>query len=118
METEKTNYRELARRVGDIILCNNITQIDENLFDRIENGSFEYCPIHENVEECNDNCEHECKEIYQYYLITDSGADYLKRNTEEIILYSEKLELYVWGITHFGTPWEGVDVVLQEKNNK
>lgn len=41
---------------------------------------------------------------YNYF----SGADYLKRNTNELVFYSEKMNLYFWGITHFGTSWDGV----------
>lgn len=108
---KEISYEELAKRVGDMILCNEITNVDENIFDNIENGEFEYCFVHNKKEECDDNpekCEFESKEIYQYYIINKSGADYLKRVSNEIILYSELLDVYVWGITHFGTPWSGV----------
>ena len=110
MKTEKISYYELARRVGEMILCNNISQVDENLYDNLENGG-------EQPEDWNEkeDGEYEMPEIYQFYLIDKSGADYLKRNTNEIIYYSELLDLWVWGITHFGTSWDGVFTELKNK---
>lgn len=110
-KTESISYMELARRVGDMVLCNEITTVDENIYDDIKNGNIDYCIKHETREECekdNDNCEFECIEIYQTYIINKSGADYLIRNTNEIVLYSDLLNVYVWGITHYGTGWDGV----------
>lgn len=112
IKTEKISYKELARRVGDCVLNNTIHSAtgEDYEFD-LFSGEDSYCYKHEDKEECakdNDACEHESKEIYQEYIITQSGAEYLQRNTNEIIYYCELLDLYLWGITHFGTPWDGV----------
>jgi hypothetical protein len=115
-KTENVSYSELARRVGDCILCNEIVREDENLFDNLENGEFEACEC--GVSGCDiwGEAEHEKtqKEIYQYYIITKGGADYLKRNTDEIVFYSDFLDVYVWGITHFGTGWDCVFTNIKE----
>ena len=47
-------------------------------------------------------------DIYQWFIISRSGADFLMRRTEEIVYYSPSLEMYVWAIDDFGTPWEAV----------
>lgn len=47
-------------------------------------------------------------DIYQWFIISRSGADFLMRRTEEIVYYSPALEMYVWAIDDFGTPWEAV----------
>lgn len=47
-------------------------------------------------------------DIYQKFIITRTGADYLLRRTDEIVYYSPSLEMYIWAIDDFGTPWEGV----------
>ena len=47
-------------------------------------------------------------DIFQYYIISAQGAEILQRETEEIVFYNEELDLYVWGITHFGTAWDYV----------
>ena len=56
-------------------------------------------------------------EIYQYYIISDNGADLLKRYTDEIIYYIPVLDVYVWGITHYGTSWDYVltDIKITEE---
>ena len=47
-------------------------------------------------------------EIYQYYIISDSGANILQKYTNEIIFYNDVLNIYVWGICHLGTAWDYV----------
>lgn len=46
-------------------------------------------------------------EIYQYYIVSDNGAEILKE-INEIVFYNEALDMYVWGVTHFGTSWSYV----------
>ena len=36
------------------------------------------------------------------------GADILKRETNEIVLYNAELDMYVWCVTHCGTSWDYV----------
>ena len=47
-------------------------------------------------------------EIFQYYIISDNGAEILKNWTNEILFYNEELDMYVWGVTHYGTSWSYV----------
>ena len=91
-QTVRCNYSQIFYPNSGLILCNNIPQVDECLFDNIENGSFwEYC------------------DIFQWYIIDNSTAERLKRSTKELIFYSEKLDVYVLGVTHYGTAWDYVD---------
>lgn len=46
-------------------------------------------------------------EIYQYYIVSDNGAEILKE-INEIVFYNEELDMYVWGVTHYGTAWSYV----------
>ena len=46
-------------------------------------------------------------EIYQYYIVSDNGAEILKE-INEIVFYNDALDMYVWGVTHFGTSWSYV----------
>lgn len=113
-KTEKVSYSELARRVGDCILNNEIQSITQakgeyewDLF----NGEDSYCYKHEDKEECQKNdheCDYENTDVYQTYIITESGAEYLQRVSNEIVYYCEPLDIYLWGITHFGTGWDCV----------
>jgi len=99
-------YKELAKRVGDMVLCNEIATFGDYLI--LENGS-------EIENENKDDVTY--KDIYQYYIITEGGADYLKEYTDEIVYYHEKLDLYVWGITHFGTSWDYVNTDIKDNHD-
>jgi hypothetical protein len=48
------------------------------------------------------------REIFQYFIIDDNGADILKDYTNEIVLYNNELGMYLWGVTHYGTSWDYV----------
>lgn len=47
-------------------------------------------------------------DVYQTFIISESDAERLSRYTNEIVYYNEQLDLYLLGVTHFGTPWNGV----------
>lgn len=47
-------------------------------------------------------------EIFQYFIISDNGAEILKNLTNEIVFYNESLDMYIWGVTHYGTSWSYV----------
>jgi hypothetical protein len=69
------------------------------------NGQIEI--IEEQIEELERE-QDEQPEIYQYYIISDNGADFLKRYTNEIVYYLDALNIYIWGVTHWGTSWDYV----------
>ena len=46
-------------------------------------------------------------EIYQYYIVDSNGARILSE-CDEIVFYNEELDMYVWGVTHWGTSWDYV----------
>lgn len=104
-------YSQLFFPNGSLLLCNDIVKVDYDLYDNLENGElWHYYDAEGNeVEEDDDYESEEAVDIYQYYLIDDQTAKDLMRHTDEIILYSEMLDLYVLGVTHFGTMWCGVD---------
>lgn len=62
------------------------------------------------LEEKRDDLEDEngtCDEISQYFIVDDRGADLLKE-INEIVFYNDELDMYVWGVTHWGTSWDYV----------
>lgn len=122
MENETITYTELARRVGNIFLFNKAPELDpEFWYEGLENGNKDQpCHVHdpcnEDVREASeDACEFEEQEVYQWFLVSPMGADYLKRRTEELVFYSEVLDEYIWGVTHLGTSWDGVELTLVDK---
>lgn len=48
-----------------------------------------------------------CPDVYQWYIVSDSGADILQ-NANEIVYYNDALDMYLWGVTHYGTSWDYV----------
>ena len=57
-------------------------------------------------------------EIYQYFIISEQGYEILSQYTNEIIFYNEELDMYVWGVTHYGTSWDYVltDIKIEKTN--
>lgn len=89
------DYRTLSKIVGDSVMNNNIYEYAGYENWMLESGSEE-------------DDEGNYLEVYQYYIITDSGARFLADYTDEIVYYHEDLDIYLWGITHFGTSWDYV----------
>ena len=52
-------------------------------------------------------------DIYQYYIISEADAERLAENTNEIIYYNDDLDIYLLGVSHFGTLWSIVDTDLK-----
>lgn len=46
-------------------------------------------------------------EIFQYYIVSNSGAELLQE-AGEIVFYNYDLDMYLWGVTHYGTSWDYV----------
>ena len=46
-------------------------------------------------------------EVYQWYIVDYNGATILK-DIDEIVYYNEDLNMYLWGVTHYGTGWDYV----------
>ena len=62
--------------------------------------------IQEQIEELEEEQERSYnQEIFQYYIVSDQGAEMIKQYTDDPLFYNETLDMYVWGITHFGTSW-------------
>lgn len=74
--------------------------------------------IQDQIEELDEEQERSYnQEIFQYYIVSDQGAEMIKQYTEDPLFYNETLDMYVWGITHYGTAWSYVltDVKLNCK---
>jgi hypothetical protein len=107
------DYRTLAKAFEGV-LCNDITR----LFYSEINGEY-------NEPELVNGCDYdeesdEYTEIYQYYIIDNNGAEILKDLTNEIVYYLPCLDIYIWGVTHYGTSWDyvltDIKIELDEEN--
>lgn len=78
----------------DAVMNNNII----DMFDgwQLVNGS--------DYDEEND----EYTEVFQWFIVSDNGARMIQDYTDEILYYHEELDIYLWGVTHYGTGWDYV----------
>lgn len=57
-------------------------------------------------------------EVFQWYIVDDNGADILQE-ADEIVYYNEELDMYLWGVTHWGTSWDYVltNIKIEKEEN-
>lgn len=46
-------------------------------------------------------------DVYQFYIVSDPAVKILEENNE-LVWYCEELDLYIWGVCHWGTAWDYV----------
>lgn len=46
-------------------------------------------------------------DVYQWYIVSEHALPLLEE-AGEIVYYHEELDVYLWGVTHFGTSWDYV----------
>lgn len=86
-----------------------IADLEENEEDneeKIEELKNKIAELEEKIEELEEEQDY-TDEIYQYYIVSDNGARLLEE-INEIVFYNEELDMYVWGVTHYGTSWSYV----------
>ena len=101
LENGYIDYATLAKSFN-AVLVNDITK----LFYTSVNGEY-LEPELENGSDYDEETE-EFKDIYQWYIISDGGAEILKSYTDEIVYYLPILDCYIWAVTHWGTSWDYV----------
>lgn len=130
LENGRVDYRTLAK-CFDAVLNNDIMQLTYNIgyweqvsgiidnTDEIE----ELEEKKEELEEQNENSpskiieneineikdkieelesEQDDQEVFQWYIVGDWGAKLLQK-INQIVYYNETLNMYLWGVTHYGT---------------
>lgn len=95
LENGYVDYSTLAKSFDAVLNNDIIAKIGFENFELV-NGS-----------DYNDETD-EYKEIYQYYIISDSGLQILQDYTDEIVYRSEDYDLNIWCVTHYGTSWTHV----------
>lgn len=96
LENGYLDYLTLSKLVGDCVLNNTVR------------GEVGYPDDWYLVNGINNYEDYGYCEIYQEYIISDAGYKFLEEFTDEIVFYNEQLDMYIWGITHFGTSWDYV----------
>lgn len=81
----------------DLILCNEI----------VKNFELDFYSMPESEEDEEEDDYNEFLEIFQYYLINERDLSVVEQLNEPI-LYCRELDLYILGVTHWGTGWDYV----------
>lgn len=132
----KCSYRRVFNHfIPDAVLCNNIVEIDPEIFCNQETGFYSYEELYnDKLEELKEEYKEELKketktleeigkeaeeyadeeqynyEFYQYFIIDipNYRLEFLKETKQHTlkIMYSEKLDCYILGVDHFGTGWD------------
>jgi hypothetical protein len=113
VQHNRVDYRALANSF-DAVLCNDIVK----LFYSTLNGEYNEPEIYNGSDYDEENdCYYD---IFQYFIISEYGAEILERYTDEIVYYLPALDMYVWGVTHCGTSWDYVltDIKIKEEKRK
>lgn len=105
LENGYVDYATLAKSF-DCILNNDIIRKTADIGYWEEYNGSEY-------DEEND----EYIDVYQCYIISKHGAQILSECTKEIVWYNEELDMYIWGVTHYGTTWSYVltDIKIEKE---
>lgn len=132
----KCSYRRVFDHfIPDAVLCNNIVEIDPEIFYNQEAGFYSYDEYYnDKLEELKEECKKELEEgtktleeleqeaeeyadqeqydyeFYQYFIIDipNYRLEFLKETEQHTlkIMYSDKLDCYILGVDHFGTSWD------------
>jgi hypothetical protein len=93
----------------------NSEQIDElkEQIDELDDAE-QITALEEQIDELERE-QDEQPEIFQYYIVSATGAEILQEYTNDPLFYIDYLDMYIWGVTHFGTSWDYVltDVKLE-----
>lgn len=80
----------------DMVLCNDIQNIEDY-------------SIYDNMEyERNEDDEDEYPEIYQWFIVEPDDYWFEQYKNNFVITYSDKLNVWILCVTHFGTSWDYV----------
>lgn len=109
-EHNKISYKRLVNKFfTDMILCNNITKLFYNQI------GGEYCEPSLELGTDYDEENDEYFDIYQYFIVDFSSYTYTlfekyreQLGNELILYYIDELDIYILGVTHFGTSWDYV----------
>lgn len=84
-----------------------LSSLDDDEEEEIRNINSEIKEIQKRIEELEEEQDYQ-QEIYQYYIVSDKGAEIIQAYTNDPLFYNEELDMYVWGVTHWGTSWSYV----------
>ena len=94
-----------------------IEEIDTQMCELIDLDQ-EESPEYKALEERRDELESDILELededgttpecFQFFIVSSAGAELIQEYTDDPLFYCAALDMYVWGVTHWGTSWDYV----------
>lgn len=115
-ESRKT-YAQMVNFCADDMILNNNIALAHSEFEVYSGQELEYLDgdgnyisreEYEELQANDEECEERYAEVYQYYIISESGAKRFAAYTNELLIYNEELDLYMLCVCHWGTAWDCV----------
>ena len=97
---------ELQEKIAELEAIKDRLEDEESEAEKIDKIENEIVELEEQIEELEEE-QDDYPECFQYYIVDGNGAEILKE-INEIVFYNETLDMYVWGVTHWGTSWDYV----------
>lgn len=94
-----TTFDKIVKLQGmQLVMCNNISSVDDSIWENF-------------TENFQENEYGDYPEIYQWFLtnLSQYDVEWFVEHFDLIFTYSEKLDIWILCVTHFGTLWSGVD---------
>ena len=95
VKNNRIDFRALAK-CFDGVLCNNI---GSKVWD---------CEIVSGEEYCD---------FFQFFIVGDNALSLLEE-AHQTVWYDAELDVYIWGVTHYGTGWDYVLTDIKIDNDK
>lgn len=114
IEELQEEIESIENDIAEMIDADESLDGSEKHFDMVD----KIAELRNQIEELEEEQENSYNaDIYQYYIVSDYGAEILKE-ANEIVFYNETLDMYVWGVTHYGTSWSYVltDIPIEKEN--
>ena len=90
MRRETNFFKAINWLRPNLILCNEIASLDESIYDNLDDDA----------------------EVYQWFLssLSEDDVRWMEKSFDMgcVYTYSNMLDLWVVGVTHYGTSWDSV----------
>ena len=102
-------YETMEQVSGFIDNSEEIEELERQIYEGEESGDLSQEEIEEIQEKIYElqNEQDETPEVFQWYIVSDNAKSILE-DAEQIVYYDDELDIYIWGVTHFGTSWDYV----------
>lgn len=107
LEEKRDELEDKRKDLEDLQEENESSEKENNIIIELKKIESEIDKINEKIEEL-ENEQDDDREVFQWFIVDDWGARLLQQETNEIVYYNETLDMYLWGVTHYGTSWDYV----------